>query len=271
RSRCPRTAGPGTTSPPSPARPPRRSGRASTGHWTPPSTTPARCSRGCASAARISAPRAVNSGFGADELTEWFDYWAGLRRSGAITPPDLLANAGEASGTHPLIAGQIAMTTGWGLAQMQPLTPHTLDIVVVPRSKEGKTGEALNGGVLLCVPAKSHNPDGAAKLIDFFVSDDDAIKAMGIQRGLPPSDKALNLLLPTFDAAGKRDVTYGQYVAQQAAKDGLPNAPTAPPGYKDVKTALDNAAKQIAFGKTTIADGVSQFFSDAKTALANAK
>ncbi|WP_084581121.1 extracellular solute-binding protein [Kutzneria sp. 744] len=219
----------------------------------------------------MSAPRAVNSGFGADELTEWFDYWAGLRRSGAITPPDLLANAGEASGTHPLIAGQIAMTTGWGLAQMQPLTPHTLDIVVVPRSKEGKTGEALNGGVLLCVPAKSHNPDGAAKLIDFFVSDDDAIKAMGIQRGLPPSDKALNLLLPTFDAAGKRDVTYGQYVAQQAAKDGLPNAPTAPPGYKDVKTALDNAAKQIAFGKTTIADGVSQFFSDAKTALANAK
>ncbi|HTI19503.1 MAG TPA: sugar ABC transporter substrate-binding protein [Kutzneria sp.] len=210
-------------------------------------------------------------GFGPDELTEWFTYWAGLRKSGAITPPDLLANAGEASGTHPLIAGQIAMTTGWGLAQMQPLTPHTLDIVVVPRGKDGKTGQALSGGVLLCIPAKSRNPDGAAKLIDLFVSNPDAIKDMGIQRGFPPSDKALNLLMPSLGAADKRDVTYGQYVAQQVAKEGLPAAPTAPPGYQDVKTALDAAAKQIAFGKMTIADGVSQFFTTAKTALANAK
>jgi multiple sugar transport system substrate-binding protein len=210
-------------------------------------------------------------GFGPNELTEWFDYWAGLRRGGAITPPDMLANAGEASGTHPLIAGQVVLTTGWGLAQMQPLTQHSLDIVVVPRGKDGKTGQALNGGVLLCVPAKSHNPDGAAKLIDFFVSDDDAIKTMGIQRGFPPSDKALNLLLPTLGPGDKRDVTYGQYVAQQVAKDGLPAASTAPPGYRDVKTALDSAAKQIAFGKLSIADGVDQFFSNAEAALANAK
>jgi multiple sugar transport system substrate-binding protein len=210
-------------------------------------------------------------GFGPDDLTEWFTFWAGLRKSGAITPPDLLANAGEASGTHPLIAGQVVMTTGWGLAQMQPLTQHALDIVVVPRGKDGKTGQALSGGVLLCIPAKSRNPDGAAKLIDLFVSDTDAIKAMGIQRGFPPSDKALNILMPSLDAADKRDVTYGQYVAEQVAKEGLPAAPTAPPGYQDVKTALDAAAKQIAFGKLTIPDGVSQFFSTAKTALANAK
>ncbi len=210
-------------------------------------------------------------GFGPDELTEWFTYWAGLRRAGAVTPPELLANAGEASGTHPLISGQVAMTTGWGLAQMQPLTQHKLDIVIVPRGKDGKTGQALSGGVLLCVPVKSRNPDAAAKLIDFFVSDSEAIKIMGIQRGFPPSDKALNILMPTLGPADKRDVTYGQYAAQQVAKDALPSAPTAPPGYQDVKTALDAAAKQIAFGKLSIADGVTQFFANAKSALANAK
>ena len=210
-------------------------------------------------------------GFGPDDLAAWWTYWAGLRRSGAICPPDLLSNAQSASGTHPLIAGQVVMTTGWGLAQMQPLTPHALDIVIVPRSSAGKTGQALNGGVLLSIPAKSKNPDGAAKLIDFFVTDADAIKIMGVQRGFPPSASATALLLPTLDAGDKRDVTYGQYVSQQIDKDGLPSAPTAPPGYQDVKTSFNRNAEAVGFGKLSVADGVSTFFSDAKTAFANAK
>ncbi|MBP2330503.1 multiple sugar transport system substrate-binding protein [Kibdelosporangium banguiense] len=210
-------------------------------------------------------------GFNEDDLKEWFTYWEGLRKSGAICPPEMLSNADSATGNHPLITGQVAMTTGWGLAQIQPLTQHALDIVIVPRGSNGKTGQAPSGGVLLSVPVKSSNPDGAAKLIDFFATDTDAIKIMGIQRGFPPSDKALNTLLPSLSASDKRDVTYGQYVSQEVVKDGIPNAPTAPAGYNDVKNALDAAAKQVAFAKMSVADGVTRFFSDAKTALANAK
>lgn len=209
-------------------------------------------------------------GFGPEDLTEWFTFWDGLRKSGAVCPPTLLSNTDAATGTHPLITGQIAMTTGWGLAQMQPLTQHELKLVVVPRAN-GKTGQALSGGVLLCIPVKSKNAEGAAKLINFFLNDDDAIKTMKLQRGLPPSDKAKNLLAPTASAPEKADMDFGEYVAAEVAKDGLPTAPTAPPGYGDVKTALDSAAKQIAFGKMPIAAGVTQFFSDAKNALANAK
>lgn len=211
-------------------------------------------------------------GFDAEDLTDWWTYWDGLRRTNAICPPDLLANADEASGTHPLIAGQIAMTTGWGLAQMAPLTKDTLDIVVVPRSTTTHdTGQALNGGVLLCIPTKSGNPDGAAKLIDFFMTDTDAITIMGIQRGFPPSQLATNILLPTLDTADKRDVTYGQYVAQQVDAEKLPASPTSPPGYADVKTSLSQYAQQVAFGKSTIPAAVTAFFNDAKNELAAAK
>jgi multiple sugar transport system substrate-binding protein len=210
-------------------------------------------------------------GFGPEDLTEWFTFWDGLRKAGAVCPPTLLSNTDAATGNHPLITGQIAMSTGWGLAQMQPLTQHELKLIVVPRGDNGKTGQALSGGVLLCIPVKSQNPGGAAKLIDFFLNDADAIKTMKLQRGLPPSDKAKDLLAPTATATEKNDMEYGEYVAAQVTKDALPGAPTAPPGYGDVKTALDSAAKQIAFGKVSIAAGVTQFFSDAKTALANAK
>ena len=209
--------------------------------------------------------------FGEDDLAEWFTFWDGLRKAGAICPPEMLSNTDSATGNHPLIAGQIAMTTGWGLAQMQPLTQHSLDIVVVPRGSNGKTGQALSGGVLLSVPVKSKNPEGAAKLIDFFVSDEDAIKAMTMTRGIPPSSKALDTLMPSLTASDKRDVSYSQYVAAEVEKDGLPSAPTAPPGYNDVKSALDAAAKQVAFGKMSIPDAVAQYFRDAKAALAGAK
>lgn len=210
-------------------------------------------------------------GFGPDELTEWFTYWDGLRKTGAICPPSMLSNTDAATGNHPLITGQVAMATGWALAQMQPLTQHTLKLVVAPRGDNGKTGQTLSGGVLLSIPVKSKNPTGAAKLIDFFLNDVDAIKTMAFQRGLPPSEKAKNTLAPTASATEKDDMTYGEYVAGEVAKEALPAAPTAPPGYGDVKKALDSAAKQIAFGKLSIRDGVTQFFSDAEKALANAK
>jgi multiple sugar transport system substrate-binding protein len=209
--------------------------------------------------------------FTKDDLAEWFALWDALRKAGAICPPEMLSGSDSATGNHPLISGQIAMTTGWGLAQMQPLTQHALDIVVVPRGGNGKTGQALSGGVLLCVPVKSKNPEAAAKLIDLFVSDVEAIKAMAMTRGIPPSGKALEALTPTLTASDKRDVTYAQYVADEVAKDGLAPAPTAPPGYNDAKTALDAAAKQVAFGKMSIPDAVAQYFRDAEAALNGAK
>lgn len=205
--------------------------------------------------------------FTPDHLTQWFTYWDGLRKAGACCPANLLATAGDASGTHPLIARQVAITTGWGLGQMASLTKDELKLVVVPRGSNGKTGQSLNSGVLLSIPAKSKNPVGAAKLIDLFISNDEVIKTMKLTRGLPPSAKAKDLLLPGLDPAQKEDVTYGEYVAQEVTKDALPLTPAAPPGYGDVKTALDKAAKSVAFGKASIKDAVDQFFTDAKKAL----
>jgi multiple sugar transport system substrate-binding protein len=65
------------------------------------------------------------------------------------------------------------------------------------------------------------------------------------------------------------DAACCECVVSEAARDTLPATPAAPPGYGDVKKALDDAAQAVAFGKASIADGVSQFFSAAKTALAN--
>jgi len=209
-------------------------------------------------------------GFDSDDLGEWWNYWAGLRKTGACCPADLVANYGNADSTNPFVSGSVAMTNGWGLSQIAPLMTDSLGEVVAPRGTNGKTGQALNGGVLLVIPTKSTNPSGAAKLIDFFLTDTDAIKIMGTQRGLPPSTLAEKILLPTVSASAKTDITYGDYVNQQVALDKLTTAPSSPPGYGDVKTALGNVSSEVAFGKLSVSAGVSSFFSQAKTALAQA-
>ncbi|HTJ71374.1 MAG TPA: extracellular solute-binding protein [Actinospica sp.] len=209
-------------------------------------------------------------GFDANDLGDWWNYWAGLRKTGACAPADEVANYGNADSTNPFVGGRVALTNGWGLSQIAPLMTATLGEIIVPRGTNGKTGQALNGGVLLVIPTKSKNPTGAAKLIDFFLTDKDAIKIMGTQRGLPPSTLAENELLPTLSSSAKTDVTYGDYVNQQVAADGLATPPSSPPGYGDVKTALSNTSSAVAFGKQSVSAGVSSFFSQAKTILAQA-
>jgi len=209
-------------------------------------------------------------GFDSDDLGEWWNYWAGLRKTGACCPADLVANYGNADSTNPFVSGSVAMTNGWGLSQIAPLVTDSLGEIITPRGTTGKTGQALNGGVLLVIPTKSTNPSGAAKLIDFFLTDTDAIKIMGTQRGLPPSTVAEKILLPTVTPSEKTDITYGDYVNQQVALDKLTTPPSSPPGYGDVKTALGNVSSEVAFGKLSVSAGVSSFFSQAKTAMAQA-
>ena len=209
-------------------------------------------------------------GFDSDDLGDWWNYWAGLRKTGACCPADLVANYGNADSTNPFVAGQTALTTGWGLSQIQPLMTNTLGEIITPRGSNGKTGQSLNGGVLLVIPTKSTNPSAAAKLIDFFLTDTDAIKIMGLQRGNPPSTLAEKVLLPSLTADEKVDITYGDYVNAQVAADNLPTTASAPPGYGDVKTALGNVSSDVAFGKMSVSAGVSSFFAQAKTAMAQA-
>ncbi|HWG24855.1 ABC transporter substrate-binding protein [Actinospica sp.] len=209
-------------------------------------------------------------GFDSNDLGDWWNYWAGLRKTGACCPADLVANYGNADSTNPFVSGSVALTNGWGLSQIAPLMTASLGEIIVPRGTNGKTGQALNGGVLLVIPTKSANPTGAAKLIDFFLTDKDAVKIMSTQRGLPPSTLAENELLPTLSSSAKTDVTYGDYVNQQVATDALANPPSAPPGYGDVKTALGNVSSAVAFGKQSVSGGVSSFFGQAKTILAQA-
>ena len=106
--------------------------------------------------------------------------------------------------------------------------------------------------------------DGA-DFISFFLHNPAAIKVLGVERGVPASAKARQIVKPTlkdYDAA--QIDFFDKYSGMTRAKTVLD-----PTGAGDVGTALTNATQSVALGKSSVADAVDKFWSDANKALAS--
>lgn len=210
-------------------------------------------------------------GFTEDDLAEWLTYWDELRRSGACVPGHVTAAAATDESARPILAGIAPMTLGTGLEVGLPsLTKHELRFVVCPNGPSGSAeGQYLSAGVFLSINARSQATDLATEIIDFFANDTDAIKIMGISRGIPPSDKAREILEPTLNPAQRRAVEFTAEVAQRVEAAKAPAPPARPKGAGEVKELLWRLNQEISFGKTTVDGAVKRFFRDASRALSS--
>jgi len=209
-------------------------------------------------------------GYAAADLEEWLTYWDGMRKRHAAAPGAVTSAAHNDSAKNPLINGQVAMTFGTGLEiSLPPLTSHDLDFVPLPSGPVGSVeGNYLSGGVLLSVYDRSEWTDEAAGLIGYFAADDEAIKIMGITRGIPPTDKARQIASARLGPAQQRALAATGVVAERvaAAKAGLPPAP--PKGAGQVKELLFQNNLAVAFGRKTVAAAAESFLAGASSALA---
>lgn len=209
-------------------------------------------------------------GFGAADLAEWLTYWDGLRKRHAAARADVTSAAHNDSAKNPLIAGRTAMTFGTGLEiSLPPLTQHDLDFVPVPAGPAGSVeGEYLSGGVLLSIYDRSGSADAAADLIGYFAGDDQAIKIMGLTRGIPPTEKARRIAAAQLGPAQQRALAATDLVAARVAAAKTTAPPTPPKGASQVKELLFQNNLAVAFGRKTVAAAVESFLAGADSALA---
>ena len=99
-----------------------------------------------------------------------------------------------------------------------------------------------------------------------MVNDPEGVKALGIERGVPPSSLAQTLLTPDLDELGKMQVDYVAAVTKVAVK--LPPAP--PKGAGEIEKLLLRVADSVAFGRASVKDGAQQFFTEVESILARA-
>jgi multiple sugar transport system substrate-binding protein len=206
-------------------------------------------------------------GFDEKDIGEWFALWDGLRKRGGCASPEVQAlDTGEID-TSLLTLGKAAMVSAHSnqLVGFQAVTKNKLGMSMYPSGGPGsKPGQYLKPAMLLSVYANTKAPEQAVKVLDFFVSNTEAGKLLGVERGVPPSRAVRRVIEPTLDELGR---TMAQYIGHVSDKVGaLP--PPPPQGAGEIQMVLRRVNEQIGFGRLDLAKGAAQFMAEAKAVLA---
>ncbi len=208
-------------------------------------------------------------GFTQADVEEWFRYWEGLRAAGVVPPPDVTSAALTGNLTNDEVVDNKAAISFAGINQvtaLQGLTKAKLGMVSLPERPGGAPGVYVKPSQFLTIASTSKQPEAAAAFIKWMVTDPVAVKILGVERGVPGSAAARDLVQPDLDRSGLMMVDYMQKLSQNPAK--LP--PPPPKGAGENEVALKRIYPQIGFGKLDPATAAKQFYEQAQTALARA-
>ncbi|WP_395677622.1 ABC transporter substrate-binding protein [Inquilinus sp.] len=196
-------------------------------------------------------------GFGVEDAKEWYAYWEDLRARGGCVGGDIQTQDQSIIETNPLTRGFSAMgfTYSNQLVGYQAMLPNKLGITMVPQTGGGApSGHYYRPALIWSVGSTSKNGEAAAAFIDFFVNDVEAGKILGVERGVPPSRKVREAILPTLNETERASVDYVTFLAD---KVGAYQAPP-PIGSSEFGDHHGLTTDQLAFGQLSVAEAALQ-------------
>jgi multiple sugar transport system substrate-binding protein len=206
-------------------------------------------------------------GYDDKDVGEWFAFWQDLRKRGGCAAPDTQAlDRGEIdSSLLSLGKAAIAFAHSNQLVGFQAINKSKLGLSTYPDGGPGaKPGQYLKPAMMWSVSAQSKQQEAAVKLVSFFVSDPEAGKLLGVERGVPPSDTVRQTVAPTLDELGRAMADYITLISDKVG----PLPPPPPRGAGEIQTVLRRVNEQVGFGRLTPADGAKQFVTESSAVLA---
>lgn len=204
-------------------------------------------------------------GFERQDLVDWFTFWQEMRAARGAPPASVTAESGGFQNA-PLVRDLAAMQTGWcqQLVFYQTLMTEELGIVPCPSPEGGAdNGHLIRALDFWVVPARSTNPDEAARLIDFLLNDEEAIEILGLTLGGPASDKASEILQRTADEANLKVLRY----LEDLRADASPLTPGWIRGHGELESLLNRLNAAIGFDQSSPEAAADDFFAEADFVL----
>ncbi|MFJ9582256.1 ABC transporter substrate-binding protein [Streptomyces acidicola] len=211
-------------------------------------------------------------GFTADTLQEWWEYWAEMRKANASPPPAITSAAHNDLTKNAVVIGKALFTFDSGVyGAGGSITDAQLDFLPTPQGDfpGAREGNFVNGGVLLSATKASKKVADSVKIMTFFAQDETAIKDMQLLRGIPPTEKARDLIASGLTETDKLNMENADYISQRVGKaTDVLDAPQPPPqGADQIWDLLFQANLAIAFGKKSIKAQIGEFFDQAEGIL----
>lgn len=200
----------------------------------------------------------------ADEVAAWLDYWSKMRDTGAAVPPDLQTQFNNSEFPNaPLNKGTalFALMQSQDISSgYQALQKDTLGMTAPPSAKpDGNNGVYPNASSLVTMNAKSQFKDETMKLMNWFVTDPESAKVLGLVSGPPASKTELAevMKMTNIKPIDSKVLTY--------SLAALEHANPAPPSHRAERAMTElliRTNESVAFGSASVADAAAQFISE---------
>ncbi len=185
-------------------------------------------------------------GFDADDATEWFKMWSDFRAAGICVS-----------------AEDQALDTNGPLEN----TMVALGNRVFDDTNGNGGGHYRKPSMFFSVGGSSTNKEAAARFVNFFVTDPEASKILGVERGIPCSAAVRNALAPTLDEQSQIALNFVANLGDLLGP--LPPSPPAAAGEIDI-SLLRVLSQEVGFGARTPEDAGPYFVQEAAAILARA-
>lgn len=210
-------------------------------------------------------------GFDADDAVEWFRLWASLRADGiCVSAEDQALDTNGPLELTMVALGKAAIVPSNSnqLVAHQAINKDRLTITNYPRIAPGVGGgHYRKPSMFFSVGGSSANKEAAAQLVNFFVTDPEASKILGVERGIPCSAAVREALAPTLDEQSQIALNFVANLGDLLGP--LPPSPPAAAGEIDI-SLLRTLSQEVAFGARTPEDAGPYFVKEATAILERA-
>jgi multiple sugar transport system substrate-binding protein len=209
-------------------------------------------------------------GFGAEEITEWLAMWKKFRDAGVTVSAENAALSTGALETTMLVSGKSAITNAHSnqLVGFQALMQDRLGLIGYPRLAKGVGGgHYRKPSQLFAISSNSSSKSEAAAFINFFVSNPEAAKILGVERGVPCLASTRDVVAPTLSEENRAAMDFVSNLGDLLGP--LPPPPPSSSGEIEL-SLLPNLSQEVAFGARTPEDAGQYFVSEASAILARA-
>jgi multiple sugar transport system substrate-binding protein len=190
-------------------------------------------------------------GFEEADAVEWYQLWAKLREAGVcVSAEDQALDTGPLE-TTMLVLGKAAMmpSNSNQLVAFQAIVQDKLGMVGYPRIAAGVGGgHYRKPSMFFSVSGSSANKEAAADFLNFFISDPEAAKVLGVERGIPCLEATRAVVAPTLDEQSQIALNFVSNLGDLLGP--LPPPPPAAAGEVDA-SLIRTLGQEVGFGAKT--------------------
>tara|TARA_R110002124_G_scaffold109676_22_gene263012 strand:+ start:1566 stop:2855 length:1290 start_codon:yes stop_codon:yes gene_type:complete len=186
--------------------------------------------------------------FDEDDAIEWYTMWSKLRDAGVcVSAEDQALDSGPLETTMLVLGKAAAIPANSNqLVAFQALMQDDVGMVGYPRMAPGSGGgHYRKPSMFFSIGGSSANKEKAADFLNFFISDPEAAKILGVERGIPCLPETRAVITPTLDEKSQVALNFVANLGDLLG--ALPPPPPASAGEIDA-SLIRTLGQEVGFG-----------------------